>query len=187
MKVSVDELRSLPGQRQSFEFKEMLPGLPTNKPVVGNLSVASNASGLKVWGDVKTLLKLECDRCLQPYFLSLTVDIDEKFVPSDLVGAAGVQKELQRDDFVEAIPDSGIVDISDVVYQAVTLATPSYCRCGPECPGPAAASEADSLTASGSKAKPSPGKKSGGDDPGLENIDPRWKNLKTLFPKNDSQ
>ena len=187
MKVSVDDLRSLPGQRQSFEFKEMLPGLPTNKPVVGNLTVASNASGLQVWGDVKTLLKLECDRCLRPYFLSLNIDIDEKFVPSELVALMGVQKELQRDDFVEAIPDSGIVDISDVVYQAVTLATPSYCRCGPECPGPPAPSEADSPTASGSSGNPSKTKKSGGDDKGLENIDPRWKNLKTLFPKNDSQ
>ena len=99
MKISIDELRSLPGQRRSFEFKEMLTGLPTTKPVVGELTVASNASGLKVFGDVKTLLKLECDRCLRPYFLSLNIDIDEKFVPGDLVAQAGVQKELHNDDF----------------------------------------------------------------------------------------
>ena len=132
MKVSVDDLRALPGQKQTLEFKENLPGLATNKPVVGILTVSASASGLRVSGDVKTLLKLECHTCLRPYFVSLSIDIEERFVPGDLIGAAGVQKELMRDDFVEAIPSSGVVDISDVVYQAVTLATPTFCRCGPE-------------------------------------------------------
>jgi uncharacterized metal-binding protein YceD (DUF177 family) len=187
MKVSVDELKSLPGQKLTLEFKETLPGLATNKPVVGALTVSTNASGLKVIGEVKTLLKLECDGCLHPYFQSLTVAIDEKFVPSDLLSSAGVQKELLRDDFVEALPASGIVDISDVVYQAVTLATPSYCRCGPECPGPPAKSESDSLTTSGSTDSGSKAGKSGAGNGEVDNTDPRWKNLKTLFPKNDSQ
>ena len=88
---------------------------------------------------------------------------------------------------LEAIPESGIVDISDVVYQAVTLATPSYCRCGPECPGPPEKSEADSPTESGSTSASSRQGKSGGADKSLPPIDPRWENLKTLFPKNDSQ
>ncbi|HEY9758532.1 MAG TPA: DUF177 domain-containing protein [Oculatellaceae cyanobacterium] len=187
MKVSVDELKSLPGQKLTLEFKETLPGLATNKPVVGTLIVSSSASGLKVAGEVKTLLKLECDRCLHPYFQSLTVCIDEKFVPSDLVGSSGMQKELQPDDFVETLPDSGIVDISDVVYQAVTLATPSYCRCGPECPGPPAKSESDSLNTSGSTGSGGVNGKSGDGNGEVDNTDPRWKNLKTLFPKNDSQ
>jgi uncharacterized protein len=169
MKISTDELRSLPGQRRTFEFKEMLSGLATNKPVVGELTVALNASGLKIFGDVKTLLKLECDRCLRPYFLSLNVNIDEKFVPGDL------------------IPDSGIVDISDVVYQAVTLATPTYCRCGSECPGPPEPADADSGTESGSADKSSRAGKSGAADNSSRPTDPRWENLKTLFPKNDSQ
>jgi uncharacterized protein len=187
MKISIDELRSLPGQRQTLEFKEMLTGLSTNKPVVGTLTVASNAAGLKIFGDVKTLLKLECDRCLRPYFLSLSVNIDERFVPSDLVAQAGVQKELHNDDFVEAIPDSGIVDISDVVYQAVTLATPTYCRCGTECPGPPEPTDADSGTESGSANNSSRAGKSGAADNSSRPTDPRWENLKTLFPKNDSQ
>jgi uncharacterized protein len=187
MKISIDDLRSLPGQRSTFEFKEMLAGLATNKPVIGELTVVSNAAGLKIFGDVKTLLKLECDRCLRPYFLSLNVNIDEKFVPSDLVAQAGVQKELHNDDFVEAIPDSGIVDISDVVYQAVTLATPTYCRCGTECPGPPAPADADSRTESGSAKRSSQVGKSGVSDNSSRPTDPRWENLKTLFPKNDSQ
>ena len=191
MKLVVEELKSAPGQRRTFEFKETLSGLSTNKPVVGELTVSANLSGLKISGLVNTLLKLECDRCLRPYFLSLVVDIDEKLVPSEYVNQYGNQKELQRDDFVEAIPASGVVDISDIVYQAVTLATPSYCRCGPECPGaPVFSDRAEGGNASG---KPDTdgsdlnAGKSGGKLVQSPLADPRWKNLKTLFPKNDSQ
>ncbi|MFY0100175.1 YceD family protein, partial [Acinetobacter baumannii] len=79
---------------------------------------------------------------------------------------------------------SGIVDISDVVYQAVTLATPSYKLCDPDCPGIPKAADDDSSEASISSANSE--KKKSGDASEGRPIDPRWENLKTLFPKNDS-
>src|SRR5438477_1544021 len=132
MKISVEELTALPQRRLTFHYNETLARLSAVKPVVGELTVSASATGMKLIGTVKTLLKLNCDRCLNPYFQSMTVDIDERFVPIHEFEAPK-ERELLKTDFVEPLPDNGLLDISDVVYQAVTLATPSYALCGPEC------------------------------------------------------
>ncbi len=181
MKISLDELRALPQQRFSVSFKENLDGLDAVKPVIGDIFVSAGSTGMRLYGKVQTLLKLECDRCLRPYFQALSVDIDELFVIQDLeelsLRASQHERELNRGDFFEALPPDGVLDISDVVYQAVTLATPTSCSCGSECPGPPkpdVREEDAALTRS----------KKGGEAP--KQIDPRWKNLKSLFPNEDS-
>ena len=187
MKISYDDLKVLPHGRLEFSFNETLAGLDAVKPVVGDLSATIAASGMRVRGTVKTLLKLSCNRCLKPYFQAIAVDLDERFVNlveyADFAGAETKDRELLKDDFFEYLPEDGLLDISDVVYQAVTLATPTFPFCGDECPGlpeKEARPGAGSGTSSGVVA-------SSGDSTLDENsIDPRWKNLKTLFPKSKS-
>ncbi len=187
MKISVDELKLQPGQRLTFEFKEMSSGTAAVEPVTGQLTISLNLPGIKLTGQVATLLKLQCDRCLRPFFQSLSLDLDERFVSRHFFSGENKEHELLRDDFVELLPESGVLDISDIVYQAVTLATPSYCLCGSECPGPpqSPAAGAASQTAYERNQTFSRKSKAGGDLPAQ--IDPRWKNLKTLLPKQDSQ
>ncbi|MBC7996945.1 MAG: DUF177 domain-containing protein [Leptolyngbya sp.] len=183
MKIGLGELRALPKGRINFDYNETLEGLDAVKPVVGELSVSLATAGMRLRGQVKTLLKLACHRCLKPYFQALTVDIDERFV--NLVEFADSQapetrdRELQKDDFFEALPEDGFLDISDVVYQAVTLATPVYCSCGEECPG---TPETESRSGSLSDVSSKPGEKKLDE----KSIDPRWNNLKSLLPKNTS-
>jgi uncharacterized metal-binding protein YceD (DUF177 family) len=181
MRISVDELKELPQRRLGIQFKEELPVEGAVKPVVGELSLGFSAPGVRLSGNVKTLLKLNCQTCLRPFFHALSVDLDELFVPArsereDFEMGAPREKELLRDDFYEELSEDGFVDISDVVYQAVTLACPVFSRCGDECPGPpkAGSSGSDGVSGSGSET-------ASADKP----IDPRWKNLKTLFPKQE--
>lgn len=194
MKVSIDELKTLPQHRVDLEFNEKLEGVEAVKPVVGELSLQYSASGIRLVGRVKTLLKLQCDRCLRPYFQALTIDIEEAFVSDDYgVDDREVkERELQKSDFVEMLPPDGVLDISDVVYQAVTLATPAFKDCGSECPGPPATEERSEDAAAvgnagsaGKKDRTARGAKTKA--PADLKIDPRWKNLKTLFPNEDSQ
>ena len=194
MKISYDELKNLPYGRLEFSFNENLAGLDAVKPVVGDLSASISAAGMKLTGTVKTLLKLSCHRCLRPYFQALTVDIDERFVNmveyADYAGAETKERELKNDDFFEYLPEDGVLDISDVVYQAVTLATPTYCSCGDDCPGlPHKESQKEARAGGGSEvSKEALAPSSSADLERLDenSIDPRWKNLKTLFPKSKS-
>jgi uncharacterized protein len=181
LKISIDELRYLPSQKLNFQFREFVDNLGAVKPVLGELTASASSTGIRLSGNLTTLLKLTCHRCLRPYFYGLSVRVDENFVEfsgqSDLE-RFGKDRELLADDFVEELPESGILDITDVVYQAVTLAIPVSCLCGDDCPGPAFP---HSETKDGSLV-------TGKDATRLENrIDPRWKNLKTLFPKEETE
>jgi uncharacterized protein len=183
VKVSLDELRSLPQQRLDIDFKETLEGTQAVKPAVGELTVTARSTGMRVTGRVQTLLKLNCDRCLRPYFQSLAVDIDERFVVESLsdidLHSNTKERELKKSsDFYDTLPPDNVLDITDVVYQAVTLATPNSCSCGAECPGPpmpAQSGKKGSLKGSNDARK------------GEKQIDPRWKNLKSLFPNEDRE
>jgi len=173
LKVTIDELRASPQHRLGLTFKENLEGTEAVKPVVGEMVASLDVCGVRLTGWVKTLLKLSCHRCLKPYFQNLDIELDERFVHQS-GEEAPPQRELNRGDFVEPIPANGVLDISDVVYQAVTLATPTYCLCGQECPGPPVQQDSHDKDPSGPEgqaAKP---------------IDPRWENLKTLFANEET-
>jgi uncharacterized metal-binding protein YceD (DUF177 family) len=179
LKINLHELNSLPQRRLRFGFNENLTVEGAVKPVVGELLVSSSVGGIRLLGTVSTLLKLSCHVCLRPYFQALTVDIDEQFAyldPREEENAPR-EKELLKDDFFEALPADGCLDIDDVVYQAVTLAAPVFCRCGEDCPGCPDAPESDCVSDSGDN---TPARVDKGE------IDPRWKNLKTLLHKQES-
>jgi uncharacterized protein len=184
LKISLDELRALPQQRLDIDFKETLEGTQAVKPAVGDLTISAKSTGMQLTGKVQTLLKLNCDRCLRPFFQSLSVDIDERFVIQglneyDFAKSNTKERELAKSsDFYETLPADNVLDITDVVYQAVTLATPTACLCGDQCPGPPTPAQ------SGKKASLNTGKETRKGD---KQIDPRWKNLKSLFPNEDRE
>ncbi len=171
----------MPQQKLNLSFRESIDGLEAVKPVLGELQINANSTGARISGNLQTLLKLTCHRCLRPYFLNINLQLDENFteyteerdserVPRD--------RELLADDFVEQLPEDGMLDITDLVYQAVTLATPVSCLCGEDCPGPAFPHPE---AKSGSLAADKDSKSSD------HRIDPRWKNLKTLFPNEETE
>lgn len=183
MKVNIDELRALPQQKLNLSFKETIEDLAAVKPVLGEITVVASATGIKLNGTIQTLLKLTCDRCLMPYFLNLSVPVEESFVEcrsgyeQERVAKIPRERELLASDFIEELPEDGILDITDLVYQAVTLATPVTCLCGDNCPGPAFP-EPDGQSGSLAADKEL--------SPGANRIDPRWKNLKTLLPDEET-
>jgi uncharacterized protein len=179
LKIYHQDLQALPKLSLRLPFKEEIPGLEAVKPVVGDLTLFVSATGMRLVGQVQTLMKLSCHRCLRPYFQNLLVDLDERFVLStfDEEQAIPREGELRRDDFVEVLPPDGALDITDVVYQAVTLAVPSSCLCSADCPGPPLAPPVDdtgSLVLSNGVGVPT------------NAVDPRWKNLKSLLPKEET-
>ncbi len=167
MKISLDDLITCPGGRLALAFKETIAGISAVKPVIGDLVVTLDSVGVRVCGRLATLLKLECHRCLKPYFQTLNITVDEQLVHVSPGQQMPRERELTSSDFVEPVPDDGILDITDIVYQSVTLASPGLCICGPECPGPQlGGSEVDQGAAAGRDAS----------------ADPRWQNLKSLLP-----
>lgn len=178
MKINLGELNTLPQRRLRFDFNENLAVEGCVKPVVGDMLVSASVGGIRLKGHVRTLLKLSCHVCLRPYFHSLAVDIDEQFALNPQTNESQPrEKELKKDDFYETLPPDGLLDIGDVVYQAVTLASPVFCRCGDQCPGPP---NPENPSQQIDSEEPAPVNK------GKPEIDPRWNNLKTLLKTKES-
>lgn len=164
-----------------------MDGLDAVKPVLGELTLSASCTGLKIIGQVQTLLKLNCRRCASPYFYSLTVPIEEHLVDAAFLTTTQASDKgnnrkndktgpLRQDN--EVIPKDGLVDLSTVVYQAVTLATPSNSLCKEDCPGSLISSSHQHSRQSAGVLK---------DKCEEVPIDPRWKNLKTLLGNGESE
>ncbi len=181
LKVSLEDLRALPQKRLQISFNEPSSSIEVVKPLLGDLVVVGNTSGAQVVGKINTLLKLVCHSCLRQFFQPLSLQLDETFVYEDYLNEGAKEsrdRELLKDDFVESVSYSGFIDVSDLIYQAVTLAIPSFCSCGSDCPGLSV-----TRAINNDKARGKPSKTGRGEN--IKQLDPRWQNLKKLLPKEE--
>ena len=139
MKISLEDLRALPEQRIDLQINQSLPGETLVKPVLADISLHSITTGIKLSGHIQTIVRLQCHSCLNPFFQSLHLTLDEEFVYEDYLNVEALslrERELQKHDFFETVPYYGTIDVLDVISQAIILATPNYCSCGLQCAGP---------------------------------------------------
>jgi len=182
LKISLRELRAAPGQKIRLQFNESMADTQMVKPTTGEISLSSITAAIRLQGQVQTIVKLQCHTCLNYFFQALDLEINEEFVYEDYLNGKALNardRELQSADFFETVPYDGEIDVSDIVFQAVNLAIPTYCSCGKQCPGPPvynikAVEDSES------------GQASAGIEPGSQEwTDPRWHNLKTILPKDN--
>ncbi len=180
LKISLEDLRALPEQKIHLQFNQPLPGVGMVKPVLAHISLHSTTTAVKLSGRIQTIVQLQCHTCLNQFFQSLDLALDEEFVYEDYLNVEALslrERELQKHDFFETVPYYGTIDVSDVISQAIVLAMPNYCSCGPQCAGPPI------YKGSANKHTENDKSKSGQTD--SENWeDPRWHKLKTILPNN---
>jgi len=152
------------------------------KPVLGDIFLSTSTAAVRLQGHIVTIVKLQCHSCLNYFFQSLALELNEEFVYEDYLNVKALStkdRELQREDFFETVSYDGEIDVSDVVFQAVTLAIPAYCSCGTQCPGPPIYNVKASDNIKNVRT-------SAGNDPTEDEwTDPRWHNLKTILPKDN--
>jgi uncharacterized metal-binding protein YceD (DUF177 family) len=175
LKICLKDLRSCPGQRLHVNLYESIEGQNLETPVQGEVFLAASSASVRLSGKINSTVRLTCHHCLISFLHPLEIDLDEEFVYEDYLNDSPrkeKEKELQLEDFYETVPYAGTIDILDVVYQAIVLAIPNYCLCGPGCAGPSIYNKSD--TAKSQKTRT-------GEAETPSSIDPRWNNLKTIF------
>jgi len=95
--------------------------------VEGRLSAAGD--GKYFWhARMKTILHLECRRCLSPVDVPFSQSLELLFV------AEG--ESLDDDVGCYVIPDrTAVLDLRDAVREELVLAVPQFVECGPDCRG----------------------------------------------------
>lgn len=130
----IPDLLSLPDQTYLWPVMESWGELATLTPVQGWLKVTHLKSYIQVKTDVKTIITLTCDRCLQSYNHRLICDAEE-FLWLATADEPDAPQDGWAGDLLEAVDGNGTLDLADWLYQHLCLALPHPQRCDPTCAG----------------------------------------------------
>ncbi len=151
-------------------------GVPAGSPLVLDIDIDSIVDGLWVAGTAEVSVTAECVRCLDEVGSVLTADLEALYVTAaapetgrgrsdrHTTGRAGLEATDDSDDDEVFALDGDLLDLEQVVRDAVVLALPLQPLCSPDCPG---------LRLDGSRAE------SG--QTTSEAVDPRWSALSGLL------
>jgi uncharacterized protein len=138
--VQIPRLTKLPEGRETVEFKELFADLPTLTPVNAHVHVTHKGNYIEVIGKADGIVTLTCDRCLAQFNHRLVVDTTE-FVWFEEGGGLTEIKELPIDQdldlesMVETVDANGEFDVSNWVYEQLSLEMPYKQLCNADCDG----------------------------------------------------
>lgn len=136
-KVYIPDIENAPQQKIVLEVDEFLPDLVSLTAVQGQVTLMHQNNYLQVNSQAKTIVTLNCDRCLQQYNYRLAVDASEMIWLSAEVPAAepGLEIEVTLDYPVETLSPRGYFSPEDWLYQQLTLQLPHRQLCDQNCEG----------------------------------------------------
>ncbi len=103
-------------------------------PLAGQIVMLRTSQGVLVEGALDGQVIVECSRCLRPVTLPVSVALEEEYRPVvDVV--RGVYLPVDEEDEALLIDEHHILDIAEVLRQAVLLETPMRVLCRPDCAG----------------------------------------------------
>ena len=142
-------------------------GLHATGPVRGSVTLMREPGGILALGTLCVAARMECIRCLAPVDVEIGFDLEESFRPTVAVPGGPPPSGADADeDEATRIDDLHVVDLREVVRQAVLLAAPVRPLCAPDCRGLCPRCGADLNTdACGCQTEP----------------DPRWAGLRHLI------
>ena len=111
-------------------------GIDFRAPISANATVDKIQEQALVHVEVSTTLAQECSRCLEPFEAEVRGSNDALFLPRrdrDVDDSLGdrIQRESQQVQYY----DSGLIDLSELIIEAVSLAAPMKPLCRAECKG----------------------------------------------------
>lgn len=103
-------------------------------PLTGQIFMLRTSEGILVEGALAGAVTVECSRCLRPVTLPVSVALQEEFKPTiDVV--RGTFLPVDEDDEALLIDEHHILDLAEVLRQAILLETPMRILCRPDCAG----------------------------------------------------
>ena len=139
-------LNKIPPEGLEREFEIAHPAragielsVPLAAPIHARFDIERLGGEIRVSGEVRTQVRLECSRCLAPFTLSVEGEVDAMFVPPSADAADGEhQHELSPSELdVQPLVQGG-ADLRGLIAEQIHLALPlkPLCRetCGGICP-----------------------------------------------------
>ncbi len=137
-RLDISEIARTVGQfyRHRFAVSQFAADeLEVAEPITGEVTLTNSGAALILRGKARTILSLECARCLRPVLTPVETEIEEEF---DLVAensAWSSSDDVQAVDADEngAVIKGNILDLGDLLRQYILLAAPTRVECPDEC------------------------------------------------------
>ena len=133
--VTIDEIENSNDKTVYYDFNQNIDGINSVGPISAELTIKSLGEFIEISGNVKGILKLECDLCLKEFEYNLDFNIDEIFAKNALLDEYGQETELKDGQFITDLNGEDKIDIYDLLYQSVILNLPNKKVCGINCNG----------------------------------------------------
>ena len=137
--LDISELARTLGMQYTHRFH--IPPWPEDDiefvaPLDGEIMLTNTGAVLLLRGSVRTRLKLECGRCLEPTTQEVETEIEEEF---DLVASRNAfhQDEMQAvdEDTPASVVKGNVLNLGELLRQDLLLAAPLQPLCREDCPG----------------------------------------------------
>lgn len=137
-RLDISEIARTVGQYYKHRFAVVRRDgdeLDIAEPITGEVTLTNTGAALILRGHAKTILSMECARCLRAVLTPVETDIEEEF---DLVSensAWSSADDVQAVDADEngAVIKGNILDLGDLLRQYILLAAPTRVECPDEC------------------------------------------------------
>ncbi len=131
--VSIDDIENSDNKTLNYYFNDKIDGIDSDGNLESNLAIKSLGEFIEVSGNVKGILNLQCDVCLNNFKYNLDFNIDEMFAKYALLDEYGKETELRNGQFMTDLNGENEIDIYDLLYQSVILNLPNKKVCGINC------------------------------------------------------
>jgi uncharacterized protein len=120
-------------RKEDFEIEQPDCSLVQDVEVTGTLSICGKDVYLA--GKIKTELKLQCSRCLEPFQFPVESEMKAHFAPREESGTEHPEVELTASDIDIEFYDEDRIDINPSVHDQILLALPFVVLCRKNCKG----------------------------------------------------
>jgi uncharacterized protein len=104
------------------------------EPISGRVRLLRTNRGILAFADLRTVLDLECSRCLREVAYPVQLNLQEEYLPVlDLASGRPLPADDEPD--VARLTDHHELDLEPPVRDAIILAEPIAPLCRPDCPG----------------------------------------------------
>jgi uncharacterized protein len=127
-------LKASVGTAKDYEVDDTAEIDGPSVAVTGAIRLTRTDRGLLAQGTLKTVLSLNCSRCLTDFVCPLTFSIEEIYYPSiDIITGAPVSKPEDPGTFT--IDEHNVLDLTEAVRQYALLTAPMKPLCRTDCAG----------------------------------------------------
>ena len=133
--VSLEQIENAKDKTLQYHFSGKIKDINSDEPLEADLTLQSLGEFIEVRGNLKGILNLTCDVCLNEFKYNLNVDIDEMYAKKALAEDYAQETELKEGQFITDLNGVQEIDIYDLLYQSVILDLPNKKVCGINCNG----------------------------------------------------